>query len=262
MIAMLGRVFLAGSFFLSALWIYGAAFFWPEKFLLKNLLRVLWELPCTLWIVFPLLLLMLSPCLSLTFDILIIIYLSMGFFGFILLEFSRLFWYGCLLPSLVTEVFKHFVFKKDFCSFFYFFSFWYPYNVNVNLFDIVPLNCLYLLYSFFFFATLGKFHCLVFEVSDLFCCWTLVHFSVKLMFSLALDTFYTSMSLLKFSLCSSIFLLSSVSIFQAIALNTLSDKLLISISLRIFFWGFTCPFIWNILLFLNFAWLTLLVSMQ
>ena len=168
MIAMLGRVFLAGSFFLSALWIYGAAFFWPEKFLLKNLLRVLWELPCTLWIVFPLLLLMLSPCLSLTFDILIIIYLSMGFFGFILLEFSRLFWYGCLLPSLVTEVFKHFVFKKDFCSFFYFFSFWYPYNVNVNLFDIVPLNCLYLLYSFFFFATLGKFHCLVFELINFF----------------------------------------------------------------------------------------------
>ena len=45
-VTLLGRLFLIGSIFLSALWIYYAAFFWPANFLLRNLI-VLWGFPCT-----------------------------------------------------------------------------------------------------------------------------------------------------------------------------------------------------------------------
>ena len=61
-----------------------------------------------------------------------------------------------------------------------------------------------------------------------------------------IDSFlYFFNSLLKFSLCSSILLLSSVSTFMTIILNSLPDKLLIFISLRFFF-----P---NVLFFLLFG---------
>lgn len=59
-------------------------------------------------------------------------------------------------------------------------------------------------------------------------------------------------SLLQFSLCSSILLPSSVSIHMTISCNSLSGKLLLSISLGLFPLGifFSCFFIWNIFLYL------------
>ena len=48
--------------------------------------------------------------------------------------------------------------------------------------------------------------------------------------------------ILRFSLCSSILLLTSVNIFMTDTLNSLSGKLLIFVSLRSFFWGFSLFF--------------------
>ena len=57
-----------------------------------------------------------------------------------------------------------------------------------------------------------------------------------------------SSSLLKFTLCSSILLLSSVSIFIIIALNSFLGRLLISTSLSSFSDIMSCSFVWNTLL--------------
>ena len=56
--------------------------------------------------------------------------------------------------------------------------------------------------------------------------------------------------LLKFLLHASIFLLSSVSIFMIITLDSLSDRLLISILFRSYFEFLPCSFAWNIILWL------------
>ena len=79
---------------------------------------------------------------------------------------------------------------------------------------------------------------LILSLLYLVCCWTLLLFvsSVIVCFSSVASIWQFlifSISLLKFSLCSSILLPSSASFFMTITLNPLSTKLFISISLRL-----------------------------
>ena len=82
MIALLGKVILVVGLCFSSLWIFHVKPFWPAKFLLRNQLTVLWELPCRQLTAFFLRLLRFS--LSLTFGIVIIMCLGVGLFEFIL----------------------------------------------------------------------------------------------------------------------------------------------------------------------------------
>ena len=79
---------------------------------------------------------------------------------------------------------------------------------------------------------------LILSLLYLVCCWTLLLFfsSVIVCFSSVASIWQFlifPISLLKFSLCSSILLPSSASFFMTITLNSLSTKLFISISLRL-----------------------------
>ena len=87
---MLGRVALVVVSSLSSLWIYHAIPFWLVKFLLRNQLTAWWEFPCTLFAIFPLLLLIFY--LSLIFVNLVTMCLSVFLLGFILPRTLCAFW--------------------------------------------------------------------------------------------------------------------------------------------------------------------------
>ena len=135
MITLLCRESLVGSFFLLVLWICHTTPFWPIKFLLKNLLIVLWvsficnKCFCS---VFLAAFKILSLCL--TFNILIILCLGVEFFEFI--------FFGTLLASRVWMSVLFHKFQPLFLQINFLvlslFSFWGPYNVNLIPFDIVP----------------------------------------------------------------------------------------------------------------------------
>ena len=50
--ALLSIVFLVDSIFLSTLWIYHLTLFWPARFLLRNLVTVLWGTPLYIQVIF------------------------------------------------------------------------------------------------------------------------------------------------------------------------------------------------------------------
>ena len=60
--SLLGTVIWAVGYFLSSLEVCLAILSWPEEFLLKDQLLSLWESPCVLFVVFPLLLLIFVLC--------------------------------------------------------------------------------------------------------------------------------------------------------------------------------------------------------
>ena len=108
---------------------------------------------------------------------------------------------------------------------------------------ISHLNYLHLFSFFYLSALLGELHYLVFKSTDpFFCfiCWTsVVYFlnSIIMFFNSVTSIWYFfifSISLLKFSLCSSILFPSLVRIFITITFNSLSGQVLISASLRFF----------------------------
>ena len=61
--SLLGKVIWAVDYFLSSLSVCPAIPFWPIEFLWKDQLLSLWESPCVLFVVFPLLLNICSLCL-------------------------------------------------------------------------------------------------------------------------------------------------------------------------------------------------------
>ena len=110
---------------------------------------------------------------------------------------------------------------------------------------ISPLNYLHLFSFFYLFALLGELHCLLFKSIDpFFCfiCWiSVVYFlnSITVFLNSVTSIWYFlifSISLLKFSLCSSILFPSLVRIFMTSTFNSLSGKVLNSASLRFFMW--------------------------
>ena len=52
--------------------------------------------------------------------------------------------------SQVREIISYYIFKYVLCPFLSLFSFWDPYKVNVNVFDVVPEVSYTVLISFFF----------------------------------------------------------------------------------------------------------------
>ena len=82
--ALLDKVILVVSPRFSSLWIFLANPFWPAKFLLRNQLMVLWQLPCRLLTAFLLLLLRYTFVLN-------------------LLHFNYVFWCGPLWGHLVWD---------------------------------------------------------------------------------------------------------------------------------------------------------------
>lgn len=87
MIAFLDKVFLVIHFSPSSFWKYHVTPFWLIEFLLKSQLIVLWGLLCAQLVVFCC-----FKILSSTFDILFIVCLGIGTFGFILFETLPTFW--------------------------------------------------------------------------------------------------------------------------------------------------------------------------
>ena len=91
--------------------------------------------------------------LSLIFVILIIICLCVFLLGFILpgsLHFLDLVGY---LLSHVWEVFSYYLFKCFLMSFISLFSFWDPYNANIDTFNVVPevsLDVFFFIFSIFY----------------------------------------------------------------------------------------------------------------
>ena len=74
----------------------------------------------------------------------------------------------------VGEIFNYNLFKTFFIPFLFLFLFWYPYSLNVGVFDIVPEVSETILSSFHssYFILLFKcyFHHFIFQVTDLFFC--------------------------------------------------------------------------------------------
>ena len=82
-------------------------------------------------------LLLLRFSLSLTLGILFMMCLGVGFFGFILFWGTLCAFYVYFLHQ-VREVFHHYFFKQVYNPSISLFSFWYPYDVNVGMIDVVP----------------------------------------------------------------------------------------------------------------------------
>lgn len=107
---------------------------------------------------------------------------------------------------------------------------------------------------------LGDFHYFVFHITylvffffhQLICSWfPLCIFSSQFIVFFSSDWFSFTFSIFLFFLCISI-LLSSVSILWSL-LETLSDRLLISIHLVLFSGVLSCTFVWNVFLCLLFC---------
>ena len=166
MIVLVGKVILVVGPCFSALRIFLASPFWPTKFLLRNQLRVLWELPCSSLIAFFSLLLRFS--LSLTLGIVITKCLGVGLFEFILFRtlcasctcmsifFTRL---GKFLSSFFKEVFQLLTL----------FPLLHPHNANVGMLEVIPEApyTILILRVFFFLFLFGCFFFLIFQITVL-----------------------------------------------------------------------------------------------
>ena len=173
------RVFLVGiSFFLSALWIYGATPFWPAKFVLENLPIVLRGCSCMQF--FSCFFHILS--LSLTLDVLIITCFGVSHFGFI---FGTLFdswsWRSVSFPKLGK--FSTIIYSSKISAHFSLSLLLGTYTIMWMLVDwcspISPTDHLHCFHSFFsLWATLIGWVLLLCLWSDwyfplllLICCW-------------------------------------------------------------------------------------------
>ena len=63
--------------------------------------------------------------------------LAVELFGFILFETLCSLYLNVCFLSQVRKIFSYYFFKYVICPFFSLFSFWDPYNANVNMFGIV-----------------------------------------------------------------------------------------------------------------------------
>lgn len=176
--------------------------------------------------------------LPLTFAIFIMTCHGVGLFGFILFGTDSLCYLGldvCFFPQ-VREIFSYF-FKYIFCPFL--FPFWVTCSVNVSTPDVVPRSLK--LSSFFkipslFSVWLGWFvlFCLPDRWSillyDLICHW----FPPLVYSSALIGSFLYFLTPRSSPHCSYIFLLSLVSSFMIIILNSVSGTLLVSISFSSF----------------------------
>ena len=141
----------------------------------------------------------------------------------------------------VGEIFNYNLFKTFFIPFLFLFLFWYPYSLNVGVFDIVPEVSETILSSFhsFYFILLfrGYFYHFIFRLTDSFFCFRYSAIdSFKSIFNISscvvsVCLFFTSSRSLLidsciFSILSSIFLI----IFTIIILNYFSGSLPISSS--------------------------------
>ena len=166
------RVFLVGiSFFLSALWMYGATPFWPAKYVLENLPIVLRACSCMQF--FSCFFHILS--LSLTLDVSIITCFGVSHFGFI---FGTLFdswsWRSVSFPKLGK--FSTIIYSSKISAHFSLSSFGNLYN-NVNVSWLMFSHKSHrppALFSFFFpFELLwsGEFYCSACDLTDPFLCF-------------------------------------------------------------------------------------------
>ena len=177
--------------------------------------------------------------LSLTFAILIMICCCGSLWVHLVWDSLRFLDPNICFLLQIREIFSHYFIKYVFYPFLSLFSFWGTYNMNVSMLDVVPevpLNYPHFKNVFFLFCCSG------WVVSTILSSRSLIHSSVLPNLLLIPSNFHFSYcilqlffifsnSLLKFSLCSSVLLLSLVSILMTIALNSLSGKLLLSISL-------------------------------
>ena len=143
--------------------------------------------------------------------------------------------------SHVREVFSYYLFRYFFRSFLSLFSFWDPYNVDVDAFNVVPgvSGCLHF-FSFFFqycfvaviftilFSSSLEFVCLSHPAIDSFQC--IVHLCSLVLLSLWLHFLH-------------LFFSEILDDFHYIILNSLSGRLPISTSFSCFTGDLSCPFI-------------------
>ena len=153
-------------FFLSALWIYHSNPFRFLRFLLRNrliIMEILWA-----WCHFSLAAFKVFS-LSLTSDSLIIMCLGLGFFGLILIGSFEYLQFECQFPSIDLQSFGHYLSKQTFCPF-------------LSSSSGTPIMCfLNILMSF--------------RLSSLFLIVPpLVNFSIQLLYSLALEFLFCSLT--------------------------------------------------------------------
>ena len=180
--SLLGTVIWAVGFFLSSLSVCLAIPFLPEDFLLKDELLSLWQSPCMLFVVFPLLLLILVLCV---WSLLIWLICILGYFslGLSCLGRSGFLGLGDYFLSRFREVFNYYFLKYFLMVFLLVFFFWGSYDSNVGVFDILLEVCKVVLISFnsfFFFIYSCLFHLflpfyllphLSYFLPPLFYCW-------------------------------------------------------------------------------------------
>ena len=150
--SLLGTVIWAVGYFLSSLSVCLAIPSGPEAFLLKDLQLSLWESPCVLFVVFPLLLLIFVLCVwSLLIWLLCVLgVLPWDFPVWDSLGFLNLGDY--FLPHF-REVFNYYLLKYFLMVFLFVSFFWDSYDSNVGVFNIVPEVSQVVLISFNSFSS-------------------------------------------------------------------------------------------------------------
>ena len=110
---------------------------WLVELLLRNQLITLWELPCMLFVLFSLLLLVSYLCLQFSVVWLLCVSLCSSL-GFFCLGLSVLSGHGWVFPFPFRAVFIYYLFKYFLRSFLSLFGFWDPFNASVVAFNVVP----------------------------------------------------------------------------------------------------------------------------
>ena len=150
--SLLGTVIWVVCYSLSSLQVCPAICFWPEEFLLTDQLLSLWESPCVLYVVSPLLLLIFVVCV---WSLLIWLIVSWGVSPWVYPVWDSL---GFLdlcdyfFPHL-REVFSYYLLECFLMAFLFLFFFWGSYDSNAGAFHIVPEVPEVVLFSFFLSAS-------------------------------------------------------------------------------------------------------------
>ena len=110
--------------------------FWLVELLLRSQLITLWELPCMLFVLFSLLLLVSYLCLQFSVVWLLCVSLCSSL-GLSCLGLSVLSGHGWVFPFPFREVSIYYLFKYFLRSFLSLFFFWGPYNETVGVFNVV-----------------------------------------------------------------------------------------------------------------------------